>query len=168
MALSTGRVALALIGNLLSPPGQPNSLALEVSPNNPRTMFTLDTVDWNQPAPDNNTGIQFPVQIDYYGGLQLSNAHATQDNASDMSSSSLTVKGDVTNSTSSSQSATVSATIKDPQGNAIASLNQTVTVAPNSTQTVVFDPASYPSLVIDHPQLWWPYQMGDSRFTQWP
>jgi exo-1,4-beta-D-glucosaminidase len=91
------------IGQLLSPPGQPNSLALEVSPNNPRTMFTLDTVDWNQPAPDNNTGIQFPVQIDYYGALQLSNAHVTQDNASDMSSSSLTVKGDVTNSTDSSQ-----------------------------------------------------------------
>lgn len=148
------------IGNLLSPPGQPNSLALEVSPNNPRTMFTLDTVDWNQPAPDNNTGIQFPVQIDYYGALQLSNAHVVEDNSSDMSSSRLMVKGDVTNSTSSSQSATLSATIKDPQGNAIANLNQTVTVAPNSTQTVVFDPASYPSLVIDHPQLWWPYQMG--------
>jgi hypothetical protein len=148
------------IGNLLSPPGQPNSLALEVSPNNPRTMLTLDTVDWNQPAPDNNTGIQFPVQIDYYGALQLSNAHVTEDNAPDMSSSRLTVKGDVTNSTSSSQSATVSATIKDPQGKAIANLNQTVTVAPNSTQTVVFDPASHPSLVIDHPQLWWPYQMG--------
>src|SRR5262245_1100297 len=148
------------IGKLLSPPGQPNSLALEVAPNNPRAMLTIDTVDWNQPAPDNNTGIQFPVQIDYYGALQLSNDHVVEDNASDMSSSKLTVKGDVTNSTGSSQTATVSATIKDPHGNAIANLNQPVTIAPNSTQTVVFDPASYPSLVIDQPQLWWPYQMG--------
>lgn len=148
------------IGKLLSPPGQPNSLALEVSPNNPRAMLTLDTVDWNQPAPDNNTGIQFPVQIDYYGALQLNNAHVVEDNASDMSSSRLTVKGDVTNSTGSSQSATVSATVKDPQGKPISTLNQTVTVAPDSTQTVVFDPASNPSLAIDHPQLWWPYQMG--------
>ena len=26
-------------------------------------MFTLDDVDWNQIPPDNNTGIQFPVQL---------------------------------------------------------------------------------------------------------
>ena len=32
-------------------------------PNNPSTMFTLDDVDWNQIPPDNNTGIQFPVQL---------------------------------------------------------------------------------------------------------
>src|SRR5262245_40764332 len=40
-----------------------NSLAIEVNPNNPQTMFTLDDVDWNQIPPDNNTGIQFPVQL---------------------------------------------------------------------------------------------------------
>ena len=148
------------IGPLLSPPGRPNSLALEVAPNNPRTMLTLDPVDWSQPAPDNNTGIQFPVQIDYYGALQLSDVHVVEDNAADMSSSRLTVKGDVTNSTGSAQSATVSATVKDPHGHAIAKLRQTVTVAADSTQTVMFDPASYSSLTIDHPQLWWPYQMG--------
>ena len=40
-----------------------NTLALEVYPNNPNTMFTLDNVDWTQIPPDNNTGIQFPIQL---------------------------------------------------------------------------------------------------------
>ncbi len=40
-----------------------NALALKVYPNNPNTMFTLDNVDWTQIPPDNNTGIQFPIQL---------------------------------------------------------------------------------------------------------
>ena len=46
-----------------------NSLAIEVNPNNPQTMFTLDDVDWNQIPPDNNTGIEFPVQLAVDGAL---------------------------------------------------------------------------------------------------
>src|SRR5262249_26873627 len=34
-----------------------NSLAIEVNPNDPTSMFTLDNVDWTQIPPDNNTGI---------------------------------------------------------------------------------------------------------------
>jgi exo-1,4-beta-D-glucosaminidase len=40
-----------------------NTVAIEVQPNNPSKMFTVDDVDWNQIPPDNNTGIQFPVQL---------------------------------------------------------------------------------------------------------
>ena len=74
-----------------------NTLALEVYPNDPSTMFTLDNVDWTQIPPDNNTGIQFPIQLHSSGPLALSNSHVVQDNAADMSTSSLTVKADVTN-----------------------------------------------------------------------
>ncbi len=49
-----------------------NTLALEVYPNNPNTMFTLDNVDWTQIPPDNNTGIQFPIQLHTSGPLALS------------------------------------------------------------------------------------------------
>ena len=38
-------------------------------------MFTLDDVDWNQIPPDNNTGIQFPVQLAVDGALSDGNAH---------------------------------------------------------------------------------------------
>src|SRR6266700_1358893 len=74
-----------------------NSLAIEVNPNNPQTTFTLDDVDWNQIPPDNNTGIQFPVQLAVDGALSDSNAHVTETNAADLSSSARTVKSDVTN-----------------------------------------------------------------------
>ena len=50
-----------------------NSLALELFPNNPSTMFTLDDVDWNQIPPDNNTGIQFPVQLHVSDALGIGN-----------------------------------------------------------------------------------------------
>jgi hypothetical protein len=140
--------------------GRTNSIAFEVYPNQPATMFTLDSVDWTQIAPDHNSGIQFPVQIDYYGGVELSNAHVVENNAPDMSTSALTVKGDVTNPTSEPQTATVSATVRDPQGKPVARLAQPVTVPANSTQTVAFAPSDSPSLAINHPQLWWPWQMG--------
>ena len=74
-----------------------NTLALEVYPNNPNTMFTLDNVDWTQIPPDNNTGIQFPIQLHTSGPLALSNAHVVQDDAADLSTAALTVKADVTN-----------------------------------------------------------------------
>ena len=80
-----------------------NALAIEVNPNNPNTMFTLDDVDWNQIPPDNNTGIQFPVQLAVDGALSASNAHVAGADTADLSRSGLTVKTDVTNSTKSPQ-----------------------------------------------------------------
>jgi exo-1,4-beta-D-glucosaminidase len=76
-----------------------NSLAIEVNPNNPLTTFTLDDVDWNQIPPDNNTGIQFPVQLAVDAALSDGNAHVVENNAADLSSSALTVKSDITNHT---------------------------------------------------------------------
>ena len=148
------------ITDLLRTAGATNSIAFEVMPNQPRTMFTLDNVDWTQIAPDHNSGIQFPVQLDYYGGVSLSNSHVVEDNAPDMSSSALTVKGDVRNPTSNPQTATLTAQVRSPQGTPVATVQQTVTIPADTTQTVVFDPSSYPALTINHPQLWWPWQMG--------
>ena len=62
-------------------------------------MFTLDNVDWTQIPPDNNTGIQFPVQLQTGGPLVDGNAHVNQNNAANLSSSALTVKTDITNNT---------------------------------------------------------------------
>ena len=62
-------------------------------------MFTLDNVDWTQIPPDNNTGIQFPVQLQADGALAVGNAHVNQNDAADLSSAALTVKTDVTNYT---------------------------------------------------------------------
>jgi len=137
-----------------------NSLALELYPNNPAKMLTVDDVDWNQIPPDNNTGIQFPVELQVATGLSNANAHVVEANAADLSSSALTVKTDVTNHGSAAQTGVVSATVTPPGGGTPISVQQTVTVAAGSTKTVSFTPSAFPTLTIAHPQVWWPYQMG--------
>jgi exo-1,4-beta-D-glucosaminidase len=137
-----------------------NSLAIEMHPNDPTSMYTLDNVDWTQIPPDNNTGIQFPVQLQVGGALIDSNAHVLQNNAADLSSSALTVKADITNTASSPQTGTVTATITPPAAGTPVAVSQAVTVAANTTETVSFAPAQFPSLTIAAPQVWWPYQLG--------
>jgi exo-1,4-beta-D-glucosaminidase len=142
----------------LAVPGT-NSLAIEVNPNNPNTMFTLDDVDWNQIPPDNNTGVASPVQLEVDRTLTDGNARVVEDNAADLSSSALTVKTDISNDTNSSQAGTVTATITPP-GDAPVIVSQDVTVPANTTKTVSFTPSAFPELTIAAPQVWWPYQLG--------
>jgi exo-1,4-beta-D-glucosaminidase len=136
-----------------------NSLAIELYPNNPGTMLTLDNVDWTQIPPDNNTGIQFPVQLQTGAPLVDGDAHVIQNTAANLSSSALTVKADITNTSTAAQSGVVTATVTPPGGAAI-TVTQNVTVPANTTQTVSFTPAAYPGLTIANPQIWWPYQLG--------
>ena len=117
-------------------------------------------MDWTQIPPDNNTGIQFPVQLRTDGALAVGNAHVNQSDAADLSSASLTVKTDVTNFGAVSQTGTVTATITPPGTGTPITVSQGVTVPANTTQTVSFAPASFPSLTIASPQVWWPYQLG--------
>ena len=137
-----------------------NSLAIEVNPNDPTSMFTLDNVDWTQIPPDNNTGIQFPVQLQADGALAVGNSHVNQNDAADLSSAALTVKTDVTNPTAGAQTGTVAATITPPGGGTPITVSQSVTVPANTTQTVSFTPSAFASLTISNPQVWWPYQLG--------
>ncbi len=137
-----------------------NSLALEVYPNDPASMFTLDDVDWNQIPPDNNTGIQFPLQLHTSGALAVSDVHVLEDNAPDLSSSQLTLKGEVTNNSASAQTGTVAATVSPPGGGEAISVSRTLTLAPNASAVVAFTPAEDPQLRIVKPQVWWPYQLG--------
>ncbi|WP_377267688.1 beta-mannosidase [Peterkaempfera sp. SMS 1(5)a] len=137
-----------------------NSVAIEMHPNDPTSMLTLDDVDWSQIPPDNNTGIQFPVQLQTGGPLVVGNAHAVPNTAADLSSSALTVKTDVTNTSASAQTGTVSATVTPPGTGTPVTVSQSVTVPAGSTQTVSFAPASYPGLTLASPQIWWPYQLG--------
>jgi exo-1,4-beta-D-glucosaminidase len=137
-----------------------NSLALEVYPNDPSSMLTLDNVDWSQIPPDNNTGFQFPIQLKVGGPLAVGNTHVNQNTAINLGSSALTLKTDVTNTSGSSQTGVVSATVTPPGSGSPITVSQTVTVSANSTQTVSFTPSAFPALTISSPQIWWPYQLG--------
>jgi exo-1,4-beta-D-glucosaminidase len=137
-----------------------NALALAVHPNNPNKMFTVDNVDWTQIPPDQNTGIQFPVQLKTSEALSLSDAHVNQVNSGDLRTSKLTVKAVATNNSTTPQTGTVSAVILDPSGHQPIFVHKTVTVGGSSAVTVAITPSQDRQLVLHHPQLWWPYQMG--------
>jgi exo-1,4-beta-D-glucosaminidase len=137
-----------------------NSVAIEVNPNNPNTMFTVDDVDWNQIPPDNNTGIGFPVQLEVDGALSDGNAHVLQNDTASLSRSALTVRSDITNHTAAPQTGKVTATITPPGHGRAITVSQAVTVPAHATRTVTFPPTRYPRLVIRHPEVWWPYQLG--------
>ncbi len=138
-----------------------NTLAVLVHPNNPLKMFTVDDVDWSQVPPDQNTGIQFPVQLQTSTTLALSDAHVTQHDAADLSRAALTVSGRVTNATGEAQHGTVSALVLPPKGTgAPVFVSEGVTVPAGTTRTVTLSPAEHPSLTLHHPQVWWPYRMG--------
>jgi len=131
-----------------------NVLALELYPNNPATMLTLDNVDWTQIPPDNNTGIQFPVQLHVAGALGIANTYVTQDDAPDGSTSALTVHADVTNDSDAPQAGTATATITPPGGGNPIQVAQPVTLGPGASTTVTFTPAG-PSMTFAGTRLPW-------------
>jgi exo-1,4-beta-D-glucosaminidase len=138
-----------------------NSLALEVYPNDPASMFTLDDVDWNQIPPDNNTGIQFPLQLHTSGPLALEDVHVLQNDAPSLASAALTLAGEVTNDSDTTQTGTVSATVTPPAGGGAAiTVSKLLTVPAGASAPVSFTPAEDPRLLLLDPQVWWPYQMG--------
>jgi exo-1,4-beta-D-glucosaminidase len=137
-----------------------NELAIEVQPNNPNRMFTVDNVDWTQIPPDNNTGIQFPVQLRLDGALAVGDSYVTQSDAASLSRASLTVSTEVTNTTASAKTGTVTATIFPPGKGAPIRVRQQVTVPAGSRRNLRFSPRVYRRLTIRHPRVWWPYQLG--------
>jgi exo-1,4-beta-D-glucosaminidase len=129
-----------------------NALAVEVYPSDPTAMFTVNHLDWTQVPPDNNTGIQFPIQLHTSGPLALGDAHVVQQDAQDLSSAALTVKGVVSNLSAVRQAGSVRAAVDGRGGSA--AKPQSISLPPHSSRTVSF------RIVVAHPRVWWPYQMG--------
>src|SRR6201999_4272622 len=77
-----------------------------------------------------------------------------------MTTSDLTVKATVTNTSTTAQTGDVDATLTDPDGHNPIHVHKTVTLAGKASATVVFNRASDAALHLVPPQLWWPYEMG--------
>ena len=115
-------------------------------------MFTLDNVDWTQIPPDNNTGIQFPIQLHTSGPLALSNAHVAAEDAPDLSTAALTLKADVTNARQHARPARCPPRSPPPAGRLDPSRPQPVTRRPGRDRDRRFTPATIRPALIDHPQ----------------
>jgi hypothetical protein len=135
-----------------------NAIALDVAKNDPKTYLSDSQLDWNPHAPDQSTGLRFAPELAQTGPVALRNAHVVQHNAADLSSSDLTVKGDLRNDTASAQKATLRATIT--HGSTRVDVSGTADVPAGATRTVTLSPAGHPGLHLSHPAVWWPYQLG--------
>src|SRR6185369_2762671 len=114
--------------------------------------LTLNMVDWNPPSPDGWTGLQFAPELLVDGAVSVRDAHVVQDNAADLSTSTLTVKAQLRNNTDVTQTATFGGTIT---GDRRIPFSTTVTVPAHATV-----PVSVPPIRLRHPAVWWPAQMG--------
>ncbi len=136
----------------------PNAIALDVAKNDPKTYLTDSQLDWNPASPDKGTGLRFAPQIAQAGPVSLRNVHVSQANAGDMSRSDLTLKADLRNDTDSAQTAVLRQAIS--RGSKHLDVTSKMTLPAKTTRTVTLTRADHPSLRIENPDVWWPYQLG--------
>ena len=135
-------------------PGEDNAVAVEVFAPRPEDL-AITFVDWNPLPPDKEMGLWREVYIASSGPVALRSPHVvTRVDMPSLAAARLTVTCDLRNSTSRPVKAEVRGQIAQAQ------FRQQVDLAPGERREVVFDPAKYPQLNLDHPRLWWPAQMG--------
>ena len=136
-----------------------NAIALDVSKNDPKTYLSDSQLDWNPHAPGPEHGAAgSPRSSPRPARSSLRNVHVVQRNARDLSSSDLTVKADLRNDTASAQKASFRATIT--HGATRIEVTASAEVPAGATRTVAVSPADDRALHLDHPAIWWPYQLG--------
>ncbi|HXY14607.1 MAG TPA: beta galactosidase jelly roll domain-containing protein, partial [Terriglobales bacterium] len=118
--------------------------------------LAITFVDWNPAPPDKNMGLWREVYLTTSGPVALRYPTVVSKlNPPTNDVARLTVTAQVKNGTSSP----VKGKLKGRIQGAI-SFEQDVELAPNETKDVTFTPDTFRELVVQHPKLWWPAQMG--------
>ena len=135
-------------------PGAENVLAVQVfAPTEKDLAITF--VDWNPAPPDKNMGLWREVYLTTSGpvALRYSTVVTKLGSPSD-DSAQLTVTTQLKNATAHP----IKGTLKGQIDNV--TFEQKVELAANESKDVTFTPAQFSQLVLSHPRLWWPAQMG--------
>ena len=165
-------------------PGKPNTLAVKVIPE--RAIQDVNGVeladswyDWinwrylgyqgpgknpangNSFVPDRNAGIFKPVRLRAFGSVGIGPATVNSElPLPDTGSARLTIYSTLRNYSDSPVKGVIQATItragKDP-----IRVAQPVSMAAGEQREIGFAPDDFDALVVDHPDLWWPYTMGN-------
>ncbi|MBB3603922.1 exo-1,4-beta-D-glucosaminidase [Mycolicibacterium sp. BK556] len=164
-------------------PGQPNTLAVKVTPE--RAIQDVNGVeladswyDWinwrylgyqgpdknpangNSFVPDRNAGIWKPVYLKTSGAVSIGDATVnTQLPLPDTDSARLTVYAPLRNYSADKVRGVLRATITR-DGKAPIHVDEPVTLMPGEEREITLSPDRFAALVVDHPDLWWPYTMG--------
>ncbi len=141
-------------------PGKANILAVETfAPT--ETDLGINWVDWSPCPPDKDMGLTGPVALHTTGPVAVRSPLVTTHFAdAGLASASLTVYGELHNSSDKPVHGTASASLLGFE------VKQPVDLEPGQDKTVVFSPEAYPQLQVKNPELWWPYQMGKPALQQ--
>ncbi len=133
--------------------GKPNTLAVEVFIPE-KDALAMTWVDWNPTPPDRDMGLWKDVYLTTAGEVTLRSPFVASKLDANYRSAALTITSELRNLSASATTGTVHA---DFEG---VNLSQKVELAAHESKTIVFAPDRYPQLRLEHPRLWWPYQMG--------
>ncbi len=131
-----------------------NAIALELfAPQ--KNDLGITWVDWNPTPADKDLGIWKEVFVSTSGDVTVRNAFVTSKLNADLKAAALSVSADVRNTSGSGISGVLHANVADRE------VNQQVTLAAGESKTVKFAPEQFPTLKLENPRVWWPYQMGE-------
>jgi exo-1,4-beta-D-glucosaminidase len=138
-------------------PGETNSLAVEITPPQPRDL-AITLVDWAPMPPDKEMGLWRDVHILASGPVALRYpAVLTKLSLPSTKEAWLTVRAELTNAAEGPLDAVVKGRIEDLR------FEQSVHLAAKETQVVRFRPEQFPQLKISSPRLWWPVEVGNQE-----
>jgi exo-1,4-beta-D-glucosaminidase len=132
-----------------------NALAVEVfAPE--KNDLGLTWVDWNPTPPDKDMGMWREVVLTSTGDAVLKHPLVLPKLDATYSKAELKVSADVWNASDHAVNARV-----DAQVIAGLTLFKQVQLAAGETKRVTFTADEFAQLKLEHPKLWWPYQMGE-------
>ncbi len=131
-----------------------NVLAIEVKPS-VRGDLSLGFVDWNPWPPDKNLGIWQSVVLRYSNTVRLRYPSVvTKLNLPDTTQAKLTISVDATNTGYDSVDGKIEAKIGS------ITVSQNIKLLPGETKKIRFTSERFKKLIINHPRLWWPNNLG--------
>jgi exo-1,4-beta-D-glucosaminidase len=134
--------------------GKTNALALEIfAPQ--KDDLGITWVDWNPTPADRDMGIWKEVFLTTSGDVAVRHPFVASKLGGEYTTAELTVSADVRNT---SEHAVKGILRGDIDGIAVA---KPVELAAGETKNVRFAPEEFAQLKLEHPRIWWPYQMGE-------
>jgi exo-1,4-beta-D-glucosaminidase len=134
--------------------GKPNILAVKTTAPSDKDLG-INWVDWNPCPPDKDMGLWGPVDLVETGPVTVRSPMAvTHFRDVSLTSADLTVYAELHNATGNIMKGVVSGTAAGEH------FEQPIQLEPHEERTVAFSPEKFPSLRIQNPSAWWPYQMG--------
>jgi len=113
-------------------------------------------------VPDRNAGVWKRVFLSSTGKVLVRNPYVVTDlPLPNMSPAQLTVYCDLRNGVSAPVSGMLHGEISRP-GKPTLKFQQKVSLSPNETKEAAFTPEAYSDLTVHNPDLWWPYEWGES------